>query len=330
MECFGREFNMQLDMQYIYEIYRSGSFSKAAEKLYITQPALSIAVAKVEASIGMPLFDRSTRPVTLTQAGRIYIDAVEKARNLEQDLEQQFADIRDLKKGKIVIGATHYINSYILAPILKEFDERYPGIEIELVESSSSEIVELLKKREIDVTLNCDPNIIVQFGGYPVFSDIVLLAVPQEDPINTRLQKFRLTAEDVMRGRHLETDCPCVSLKEFENEEFILLKEGNNLYERSLKLFHEAGIEPRVKLKISQLVTAFHLVDQGFAAAFISDRLIQHKNLHLCCYKLDDPTIFRRFYILLNNQRYVSNSVRAFIHYMQDAYANVSYPADAR
>lgn len=312
-------------MRYIYEIYRTGSFSKAAEKLYLTQPALSIAVAKVESSIGMPLFDRSTRPVTVTPAGRIYVDAVEKMRDLEQDLERQFEDIRDLKKGKIVIGATHYINSYILAPILKGFHEKYPGIELELAEGSSSSMIELLKKREIDLTFNCDPKVIVNFAGYPVFSDILLMAVPEKDPINTEYIDFRLSAGDVMSGKHRSPECPCVSLKNFQEEDFILLREGNNLFERSQRLFHECGIEPHIKLKISQMVTAFHLADQGFAATFISDRLIQHENLHICCYKLNSPMILRRFYILLNNQRYESNSVRAFIQYVQDSYSQDSY-----
>ena len=64
---------MQQDMRYVYEIYRQKSFSKAAQALFITQPALSIAIGKLEASLGMPLFDRSTRPISLTPAGRIYL-----------------------------------------------------------------------------------------------------------------------------------------------------------------------------------------------------------------------------------------------------------------
>ena len=69
---------MQQDMKYIYQVYEEGSFSRAAQRLYMTQPALSIAVQKVEESIGMPLFDRSRRPLKLTAAGQIYIDAVKK------------------------------------------------------------------------------------------------------------------------------------------------------------------------------------------------------------------------------------------------------------
>ena len=65
-------------MRYVYEIYRQKSFSKAAQALFITQPALSIAIGKLEASLGMPLFDRSTRPISLTPAGRIYLQTIEQ------------------------------------------------------------------------------------------------------------------------------------------------------------------------------------------------------------------------------------------------------------
>lgn len=67
---------MQQDFQYIYQVYLDGSFSKAAEHLYLTQPALSIAIQKIENSIGMPLFDRSRRPLQLTAAGEAYIQSI--------------------------------------------------------------------------------------------------------------------------------------------------------------------------------------------------------------------------------------------------------------
>ena len=69
---------MQSEMEYIYRTYQLRSFSKAAESLYITQPALSMAIRKVEDSLGMPIFDRSVRPMGLTAAGETYIDYIKK------------------------------------------------------------------------------------------------------------------------------------------------------------------------------------------------------------------------------------------------------------
>ena len=112
---------MQQDMKYIYQVYEDGSFSKAAEHLYLTQPALSIAIQKTEESIGMPLFDRSRRPLQLTAAGRIYIDMIKKMFDLEQDLERQIQDIQNLNTGEIRLGGSHYLNAYILPKVLAGF-----------------------------------------------------------------------------------------------------------------------------------------------------------------------------------------------------------------
>ena len=78
---------MQQDMRYVYEVYKQKSFSKAAQALFITQPALSIAIGKLEDKIGMPIFDRSTRPISLTTAGRVYLRAIERTRALRRPRE---------------------------------------------------------------------------------------------------------------------------------------------------------------------------------------------------------------------------------------------------
>ena len=119
---------MEQDMKYIYQVYQDGSFSAAAEHLYMSQPALSIAVKRVEESVGAELFDRSRRPLALTEAGQNYIDTLQGILRLEEDLARQIEDLRGLKTGTLRLGGTHFLNCYILAPILAAFAKEYPGI----------------------------------------------------------------------------------------------------------------------------------------------------------------------------------------------------------
>ena len=98
-------------MQYIYQVYQSGSFSKAAQALYLTQPALSIAIQKVEAEIGMPLFIRDKKPLELTDAGKVYIEKVKQIMHLESELSKELSDLSSLNIGSLVLGGTHYLNS---------------------------------------------------------------------------------------------------------------------------------------------------------------------------------------------------------------------------
>ena len=312
---------MNLDMQYVYEIYKQGSFSKAAEKLFISQPALSMAVQKVEKTIGMPLFNRSTRPISLTDAGEIYIHAIEKQRCLEQDTALQLEDIRALKTGHITIAGTHYLNAYILSDIITGFHQEFPHITIDLIEESSAKNLELLQKQDIDMTFSCDPAVLPYYAGYPAFSDEIMLAVPTSASINADLREYALSAEDILHRKNWMDDCPVVPLDRFKDEDFILLKEENNLYLRSMALCHEYAFEPKVILKLSQLVTAYHITESGFAAGFISDLVVKNRTADLCFYKIDSVHTFRRFYLLIPKQRYISNAVQAFIEYMQDYFS---------
>ena len=100
---------MSPEMLYVYTICQEGSFSKAARKLYLTQPALSIAIRKIEQEIGMPLFDRHRKPLELTAAGEIYLDTAKKTILLEQEQRQRLSDIRNLVTGTIRLGGTHYL-----------------------------------------------------------------------------------------------------------------------------------------------------------------------------------------------------------------------------
>ena len=314
---------MQQDMRYIYEVWQEGSFSKAAEKLYLTQPALSIAIQKIEKNIGMYLFDRTKRPLELTPAGEAYLRTIKQTLYLEQELEKELDDIKNLKHGKLCIGGSHYINSYILPDILSGFSKKYPGIELELLENSSAAFARMLDEHEIDLTFNCNPRFMQDFERYPAFFDTILLAVPADEPINKSIEESRpdtaLTAKDIIEGRHLDEDCPMIPLETFKDLPFILLTEGNNLYDRSISLFKEAGFEPEIKLKISQLVTAYHLAESSFAATFISDRLIQTQSDKLKFYKLNSHLIRRMFYILLPKRQYTSFACKAFIDYALDA-----------
>ncbi|MBQ7196483.1 MAG: LysR family transcriptional regulator [Synergistaceae bacterium] len=303
---------MQQELEYIYEIYKSGSFSKAAENLYITQPALSMAVKKIESAIGMSLFDRATRPLQLTEAGKIYIESIEKFLALEEDMNNKIHDIRELKSGNLCIGGSHYINAYVLPEALAKYSALYPGIKIDLIEASSAVLAEMLNERIIDLTFSCNDELIAKFEHYPAFHDYILLAV---SPLRLNLP-CALSSEDIKNNRHLKSNCPSLPLEKLKNLEYVILSEGNNLHDRAIKIFEAAGLDnPKIKIEISQLATSYHLARVNFAATFISDRIIlsqptEHK---LNFYKINLPVTKRLFFAVLPKREYTSKAVKTFI-----------------
>ena len=310
---------MQQEMEYFYEVYKERNFTHAAEKLFITQPALSMAIQKLEERIGMPLFDRGTRPLSLTEAGEVYLEHIEGVRQMETELAQQIQDIRELETGKVTIGGSHYLNAFILPPVLAGFAAKYPKIEIVVEEASSAELSESLRKQEIDMTFHCSPEFIQDFKRYPAFQDHILLAVPEDMDVYAKGWKETgrplLTQEEIRAGRHLEKDCPSVPLDGFRDIPFILLSKGNNLYERSWRMFEEAAFEPKIRMVLSQLVTAYHLANAGIGAAFVSDRLVSTLGSRLHYYRLESELTTRQFYILLPKRRYISTASRRFIEH---------------
>ena len=308
---------MQQDFKYVYEVYKAGSFSQAAKNLFMTQPALSIAVQKLEAAIGQTLFDRSCHPLALTEAGKIYMATIAKAQLLEQEMQQQLEDLQELRLGSLRIGGSHFLNAYILPQALAAFAEYYPKVKLSLIEADSQQIVELLARRELDLAFSCDEKVIAAFPHEAAFTDRVLLAVNAKCSVNEILAGAALAAADIKRGRHLEDACPSVDLSYFKNVDFVLLSQGNNLYERSLKMLAQAGVQPAVKMQVSQLVTAYHLVEQLPAAGFVSSRLVTHTDTQLKFYKLAYPEAERSFAMLLPRRDYTSLAVRTFIKLFQ-------------
>ena len=311
---------MQPEMKYIYTVYQCGSFSKAAEKLFLTQPALSISVQKAEHEVGMPLFNRDKKPLELTEAGMIYIQKIEQIQHLEQELAMQLNDLTDLKTGHLRVGGTHYFNAYILPPVIAAYKKKFPGISLQLIEAGSWELIDMLKNDKIDLTFNCTPDPSDKLRRSPSFQDTILLAVPSHFSVNCFFTKTALSSQDVLARKFEDPDCPSITLQAFTDTPFILLTPGNNLRKRSMTFFKEAGITPNITMEVSQLVTSYHLARSGIGAAFISDWMLTNAHPEMSYYKINSPASARLFDIVTSGKNYLSKAQKAFIDLFQAYY----------
>lgn len=315
---------MEQEMKYVYTVYKYSSFSKAANALFITQPALSIAIQKTESRIGMPLFDRTCKPLKLTEAGELYIQKIKEVQHLEYELEQQIKDLLALRTGTLRIGGTHYFNSYVLPPVMTEFKRRYPGVHLELIEAASNELLQMLYEHEIDITFNCTVHPKDSFKRTPCFIDTILLCVPKEFSVNEKLRDEALTAEDILLKKHLQPGVPCASIVDFAQTPFILLTPGNDLYRRSCVFLKDAGIAPEICLQVSQLVTAWHLSCAGMGASFISDLLVTSATEKVLFYKINSSEATRVFDLTISDRHYISKVMKIFTQIFRDHYGLAS------
>ena len=92
------------EIDYVYEVYKEKSFSAAAKNLYVSQPALSSSIKKIESRLGITIFDRSSQPISLTDEGKVYVEAIEKIMSIKKGLETRLSDINKLKTGHITVS----------------------------------------------------------------------------------------------------------------------------------------------------------------------------------------------------------------------------------
>src|SRR6056297_2677121 len=141
-----------------YQVAVDLSFSKAAEKLFISQSAVSQNIKNLEKELKTKLFIRSTKNVQLTEAGNVLFEHIEPAFNLIENGEKSIKEINALKKGEIHIGANDTISKDYLLPYLSKFHQLYPNIQIKITNRTSSTCISLLIQNKVDFIISNLPN----------------------------------------------------------------------------------------------------------------------------------------------------------------------------
>lgn len=137
---------MEQLMSYVYSVYEKRSFSEAAKCLFISQPALSAAVARRERELGFRIFDRTTAPISLTPEGEAYIEMIEEILESEQKLSRRLQQLAQGSYGKVSVGGTSYTASQLIPIICGAFRRKYPGIEMHLDFGNVGAVNNLLEK----------------------------------------------------------------------------------------------------------------------------------------------------------------------------------------
>lgn len=300
--------------EYIYEVYKEKSFSKAAQNLYISQPALSAAIKKIENRIGCCIFDRSSKVIRLTDAGTEYIKAAETITDIEIQFENYLSNLNQLKTGRLSIGASNVFASFILPAIITKFTDKYPAIKVNLIEAASSQLEELLFAGTLDFVLDNYPLDETIYEKHLFCSENLILAVPPKLPSNSFASEHQLSINDICQRKHLDPVTKPVPLSLFAHEPFIFLRAGNDTRIRSDKIFQENGLTPKVVLELDQLATAYNVACYGMGATIISDTLAQKasRNSTMLYYKLNSPHTFRNVFFYNKQNKYITKAMEEF------------------
>lgn len=191
---------METIAKYAYQVYKRGSFTKAARDLYISQPSLSAAISRLESDLGFRIFDRSTVPCALTTEGRIYIDSLEEIIESESNMLKRIKDLSDTDHGSISVGGSSYASYLILSDICSEFHKRYPKINLTVDlgnVGTSRALAEKLDTRELDVLVTYNihnPKYIIE----PIFEERLIIAMHRNMPGAEKLTHLAITRDEIL------------------------------------------------------------------------------------------------------------------------------------
>ncbi|WP_042273395.1 LysR family transcriptional regulator [[Clostridium] dakarense] len=245
-------------LNYIITIAELQSFSKAASKLYISQPSLSQIVLNLENDLGIQIFNRTTTPISLTYAGEKYIKTAKEIIRLSNNLQKEFSDISNMKKGKITIGITPLRGAFILPLILPKFMEKYPGIEIKIVEGDDN-LENYLIEGKVDLVFTSLPTTDKRINQELLYKERIMLSC----------KKGYLDDSYLLDG-----NSNVIDINKLNDINLILTKKGHRIRNFMDNMFNSHEFNPKILLETDNTSTAFRLATSGLGACFVSDMVI--------------------------------------------------------
>ena len=284
-----------------YTVAKSGSLTKAAEELYISQPAVSRSIKQLETQLGVSLFTRTHRGMTLSaQGGKVIFNEVERALSLLNEAENRIEEMKNSATGVIRIGASDTIFEYFLADKIVEFNERFPAVKFELTADFTPDTIEKLKADKCDVAfvnlpISPDPDLKL-YGNCMRLNDVFVVG-----------EKYKELAEKT------------VSLTEIKNYPLILMDQ-NTVARRSLDGFLSSlGVDLQPSIEVGSWDLMKRLVLRGMGVGVIPREYAasQQQSGSLFEIKTDPALPVRSVGMLLPKNAPVSYALHSFIEDFQ-------------
>jgi len=243
-------------------IARHGSFSRAAQALNVTQPAVSMQVRHLERALGTPLLERVGKRAYPTRAGEVLLAHADRAlRELEAGVER-VQELRGVVAGRVRLGTSASISIYLLPPALRRFRARYPETEVVIVTGNAAEITRAVVANELDVGIVSLPVRDRELAVTPFFRDQLVAIAPRESRGAPRLRRGGVGGR---LGAPHEIDATTLS-----QHPLILFEAGATLRRVIDGWFHRAGVAPRSPMELGNTEAIKKLVEAGLGLSVTS------------------------------------------------------------
>ena len=292
--------------RYLSAILSAGSISKAAQTLGISQPSLSQFVQRIEKDLGAEVFDRSTRPLTLTESGRIFFETEKRIMEIREDCRRAVEDIHGGERGRVVIGASEYREMFFLTEVLPVFSSAHPGIEIALEEGTTRELEDFVWTGKTDVSLVISPLAQPGLEAVEIYEERLLLAVNERSPLVEKA--LALCPKD-----GLGDEFPPFPFRLLADQPFLVVREGQQIHDLYRSLVAKTGASPKIVLESESLTAAL-------GATIVTETLARRSEAAKCVrfFSIDPEVPVRKVVAAYRPARYLSKAARLLIKTMRE------------
>ncbi|KGP71175.1 LysR family transcriptional regulator [Pontibacillus yanchengensis] len=285
-------------LQYFLEVAQQQSFTKAAQQLNVSQPALSKMIRNLEEDLEVTLLDRSNKQIQLTDAGQAVLEQAQRVLGMMEDLTTSLYDTIHLQKGAISFGLPPLIGTLFFPGIIANFRKTYPGISIQITEYGAKKMEQSLIEGQVELAIAVAP------VDQSIFESI---------PFTEEKMKV------VMPNHHTLANLGQIELKELSKEKFILFQEDFAMHDLIRNHCLEQGFIPHIELESSQWDFIVEMVRANMGIAILPESICAkiHTN-DVKAIPLSNPSIPWKLELIIKKDRYLSFATREFIQFVKD------------
>lgn len=297
-------------LRYLVALAEEGSFTRAAANEHIAQPAVSQQIRRLEDELGLALVERSTRRVTLTDAGELLVIRARRVMAELDAAEIELQALRGMHSGHVTIGAMHTMGPIDLSLALALFSQRHPDVQFTVREQSSEEMAEMLRVDELDLAFLSVTERVEShgLGLEQLVSEELVVLLPREHRLARRRQ---------------------VRMGELASETFISFREGARLRELLVSAGRQSGFEPRVTLESNESHRIRRLVSRGLGVAILPRSDAEGPGADVAVAKLVEPALRRDITLAWREGRRHAPAAAAFLELARETFgerATVTLP----
>lgn len=282
-------------LRYFLKVAERGNFTRAAEEVGISQPALSRSIARLEQELGQPVFERQTRGLALTEAGQLLQGRAQQIVTLIEDTKSEITD--DGVSGRVRVAAIPTIAPYFLPDILRHFSDEFPEAFLSVQEDTTDHLLKSVNDGIVDVAILALPLEARYLDIEELFEEELLLVVAPDHPLATRKQ---------------------VRLADIEPHPFVLLGEAHCLSDNIVTFCRQKSFHPVTVERTSQLATVQELVSLRHGVSMIPEMARRRDNSPDRVYRsLNGTRPSRRIVAVTNPYRFQSRLVQSFVKHLK-------------